>query len=270
MKSANKRVSEHKCINFIVKYRNPGLLARDFLLQFSIFAQILFFMKKLSLPYLLQLKWLFFLVISVAVLSCSSDTTESATETPVQDTTTAPAASPNPKMTAMARAKQMRARIEVFTKKLFKDEYMVEKLLPEELGPKFEKIAGGMYQKYRKIEPISNEYGDNIYPVKIFKAYTFRNHEHMDTCIVGWLNSFEKSTEVVALGEDIDAVKAPPTVVAIIGNAVYMLQTSCEHFATGEASLTEQFKAAFADNEIAYLFEINCDAGKLVYSIRPE
>ena len=131
--------------------------------------------------------------------------------------------------------------------------------------PIFESATQSHYQKFRKKEPISNEYGKSIFPRPVFKAWEFRTRAELEKALTIWLNTMESSASPLELRQDVKAVKSPPFLCAATETELFILLSACVYQGAEWDRVRTAFKDYFSGEKVSLGFEVGCNAGELKY-----
>ena len=204
------------------------------------------------------------LFAALFIFSCGSEEGNSTTQTPA-DTTAKDTAkvvdkvenNPNPSISFADELK-------MFVDKVF-PEFKEVKMEEKDATPKFKTATKSVYKRLQRRQPIPTEMTNAAYPRVFVKVWQFADSTTLNAELTGWLNSHESSDANIELGENVDNLKSPPLLCAVVANTVLMVQYACVYNGPEWDKNTEAFFAAMKEKNARYVWEIQCNSGKLEY-----
>jgi hypothetical protein len=151
-----------------------------------------------------------------------------------------------------------------WTLEIFPD-YKVVEMDPMEAYPKFKTAQETTFSRIRMKIPISNAYGKAIYPRLLLKAYRFANEQVLALEVEAWLNTLGSATHDIQLGQNVNSVKSPPLLCAVVGNDFFLVQAACVYEGKEWTATEQLFFATLNGQGASYAWKVKCDGGELVY-----
>lgn len=156
------------------------------------------------------------------------------------------------------------ARMDQLCDSIFEGQFNRIKLEETDLTQHFPGEKETDYRRFVSLKAIKNSFGRGIQPRMTLRATRFADSTALRKNLEDWLNGMEHSGDKIVLGNNVEALKSPPFLCAVVDRDLFILKTACVYTGKEFDQLEALFFNLFRRRNASLMFRVTCEAGKLV------